>query len=213
MKPSKLFLYILYSTPKIQKNMAEHSAEKPAGYLEGQLLVATPGIQDSCFAKSVVYIFAHDDDGAMGVVINHIFDNLKYEEILKQFNIVSASSHPILPVHFGGPIQSERGFVVHSRDYLRGVPLKLTGELALSSSVEILQDIAKGEGPRDSILALGYAGWEAGQLEKEIEANSWLPIPASHELIFGKHHKSKWQAAAESVGVDLNRFSLQSGHA
>lgn len=193
--------------------MASKIEEKPAGYLEGSLLIATPAMQGTCFAKSLVFVFAHDEDGAMGIVINHIFDNLNYHHVFKQLNITDVEKTLDLPVHFGGPVESERGFILHTNDMRYTPVLKETNDIILSSNVDLLKDIASGKGPKQALFALGYAGWEAGQLEKEIENNSWISVPASSEVIFSSNHKSKWLETAQSYGIDLYRFSSNAGHA
>lgn len=201
--------------------MASRIAEKPAGYLEGKLLIATPFLGSGCFAHAVIYIFAHDEDGAMGLVINHIFDNLKYSQIFDQLKIsVDTAPFDDLPVHFGGPVEAERGFVLHTQEGLdqeymadhKGTVLKRNNEIILSSNLDILKEIAKGKGPKKSLFALGYAGWEAGQLEQEITANSWIAVPATPELIFSSDHQSKWLETAQSFGIDLHRLTPDVGH-
>lgn len=202
--------------------MASKITEKHAGYLEGKLLIATPFLGGGCFMRSVIYVFAHDEDGAMGIVINHIFDNLKYSQIFKQLEINSEpTSFEDLPVHFGGPVESERGFVLHTyegmdNDYFKdhqSTVLKRSNEIILSSNLDILKDIAQGHGPKQSIFALGYAGWEPGQLEQEVAMNSWIAVPATPELIFSSDHKSKWRETAESFGIDLHKLTPTTGHA
>jgi len=183
------------------------------GYLEGQLLIATPGLQFSCFAKAVIYVCSHSQHGAMGIIINQALEDLSSSILWQHFNIDTHGQQIYMPVHFGGPIDSARGFILHSADYQKPDTINIHQGVALSSSVEILKDIAKGDGPKQRLFALGYAGWGPNQLEKEIEANSWLNVPANNELVFGMDNKAKWQQAARTVGVDLYRLSSQVGHA
>lgn len=206
----------------LENIMGSKIAEKPPGYLEGQLLIATPFLAGGCFMRSVVYIFAHDDDGAMGLVINHIFDNLKYSQIFNQLNISPTTPFPEdRPVHFGGPVECERGFILHTKEGLdhdyftnhHNSVLKRNNEIILSSNVDILKNIAAGKGPKHSLFALGYAGWDPGQLEQEIAMNSWILVPASPELIFDPQPSSKWLGTAESFGIDLHKLTPHVGHA
>lgn len=192
--------------------MAKSTAPFSRGYLTGSLLIATPLIRESCFERSVIYIVSHDEQSASGIVINHVFDNLHYDEVFEQLKI-KANNKVVLkkPVHFGGPVHAEMGFVLHT------VPSKEEHgprEIRLSSTLETLEKLAHGDGDQEAILALGYAGWEAGQLEKEILSNQWIVVPATPDLIFkySKNH-SKWEETAGHFGIDLARYSQQSGHA
>lgn len=187
--------------------------EDKSGYLEGHLLIATPLITGSCFYRSVIYLCVHNDEGAMGIVINHPIQNVNFRDILKQLNIDPSAYNAQVPVHFGGPVDPARGFVIHTADYARSETVYMGGNIALTSNVEVLRDIAIGSGPRESILALGYAGWSPGQLENELESNSWISTPATKELIFNTGNSEKWARAAETVGVDLLKLSTTVGHA
>ncbi|NDF11641.1 MAG: YqgE/AlgH family protein [Proteobacteria bacterium] len=182
------------------------------GYLEGQFLIATPTLQESCFSKTVVYLCSHDATGAMGLIINQTLDIPDAEKVLKQFRIPTQKRKK-MAVHFGGPVDMVRGFVLHSTDYQSEDTFAMNEDIALTSSIDILRDIVEGTGPKKHLLALGYSGWTANQLEREIEANSWLSVPASTEIIFDSKNEVKWQKAAKSVGVDLLKFSDQAGHA
>ena len=183
------------------------------GYLRGQLLVATPLISGSCFHRSVIYLFGHSEDGAMGVIINQPLSMVKFGELLDQVEIPHGSITRDIPVHFGGPVDRARGFVVHTDDYFGGEVLARSQGLAVSANTEILRDIAVGNGPRKAILAVGYAGWSAGQLESEIEANSWITVPATEQLIFTVPEDMKWGLASQSLGIDMSRLSSTVGHA
>jgi putative transcriptional regulator len=193
--------------------MGEFNKLKKSGYLEGQLLIATPGLRYSCFSKAVIYVCSHTDSGAMGIIINQTLEDLNSTILWNHFNIDVSGQQIYLPVHFGGPIDSARGFILHSADYQKPDTVNINHGIALSSSVEILKDIAKGDGPKQRIFALGYAGWGPQQLEQELEANSWLTIPANSELIFGVDNGAKWQQAAKSINVDLYKLSPTAGHA
>lgn len=182
------------------------------GYFAGQLLIATPLVQDSHFARAVIYVLSHDEEGAMGIVVNHTIQNADCSLIFNHLNIDYSSLKRPLPIHFGGPVESSRGFVLHTRDYSKDT-LNIETPIALSSNVEILKDIASGAGPRETIFALGYAGWGAGQLEQEIQENSWIIAPATEKLVFRTQNHDKWLFACKSIGVDISRFSPAAGHA
>jgi putative transcriptional regulator len=182
------------------------------GYLTGQLLVATPALNDSYFHKAVIYILSHSEEGAMGIVVNHVIQNLSSSLILSHLNINQSDQHKDMPIHFGGPIESQRGFVLHTRDYNIDT-FQLDTPIALSSNLQILKEIALGNGPHKSLFALGYAGWEAGQLEAEIAENSWINLPATEELVFDVTNSNKWEIAVGSLGINALRFSAQAGHA
>lgn len=183
------------------------------GYLEGQLLIATPLITGSCFYRSVIYVCVHNEEGAMGLVINHLIQNVTIRDILKQLNIEPLRLKQDIPVHFGGPVDPARGFVLHTDDYSRSETVIMGESIALTSNIEVLRDIAVGQGPSESLLALGYAGWNQGQLEEEIESNSWISVPATKELIFNVNNPEKWAKSAESAGIDLLKLSTTVGHA
>ncbi len=183
------------------------------GYLAGQLLVATPLIDAGCFQKSVIYMFAHNDSGAMGVMINQPLDLVQFSSLVEGFDKQKTGAQMDMPVMFGGPVDRHRGFVLHSADYLRDHTLMRHGEVAISSSNAILHDIAEGKGPAHACLCVGFAGWSAGQIEQEIEQNSWIHVPASAELIFDTPSEMRWVKASKSLGVDMNFFSTTVGHA
>jgi len=190
-------------------------------YLDGQLLVAMPGMMDERFARAVIYICAHSDDGAMGIVLNRPAQNVSMPDLLVQLEIVPELERILLPqnvgrmqVLMGGPVETSRGFVLHSADYhIAQSTLLIDESVCLTATVDILRAIAKGEGPENAILALGYAGWEAGQLETEIQANGWLNCPADAELIFNASAELRYEMALRRIGVDPAMLSIQAGHA
>jgi len=189
------------------------SKESKPGYLEGQLLIATPVVTGSCFYRSVIYVCVHNEEGAMGIVINQIINNVTIRDILKQLGIQPGVMKGDLPVHFGGPVDSARGFVLHTDDYKQRDTVIMKNGIALTSNIDVLKDLTVGVGPSRSIMALGYAGWNAGQLDVEIHQNSWLTAPASPDLVFENGGREKWFTAAESIGVDLLKLSPAAGHA
>lgn len=182
-------------------------------YLTGQLLIAMPGMRDERFAKSVIYMCAHNDEGAMGLVLNQVLDSLSFADLLQQLDIDDVDPHHMIPVHFGGPVESGRGFVLHTADYNQEATLSVNDEYALTATMDILKAIARGDGPRRSMLALGYAGWGRGQLETEIQANGWLQVPADHDLVFGLDFSNKWNQAIAKLGIDPSMLSDEAGHA
>jgi putative transcriptional regulator len=182
--------------------------------LAGQLLVAMPQMADPRFARSVVYLCAHSADGAMGLVVNRLIDSLTFQNLLEQIGVEQdGSAARDMPIHFGGPVESSRGFVLHSTDYVQDSTLVIEDEIALTATIDVLKAIATGEGPKQRVLALGYAGWAAGQLEAEIQANGWLLVPADLDLVFGNDNGAKWARSLAKIGVDLTLLSSEAGHA
>ena len=192
-------------------NIVDASTEN--GYLAGQLLVATPVIDSGCFQKSVIYVFAHSAEGAMGLIINQPLELVNYSTLLDGTALPKDAANKEIPVFFGGPVERSRGFVIHSADYFRDFSLVRTNELAVTASTAILGDIVAGKGPKDAALIVGYAGWGAGQLEAEIESNSWISVPASADLMFRTENELKWATASKSLGIDMAFFSTTVGHA
>ena len=182
-------------------------------FLTGQLLIAMPGMRDSRFARSVIYVCAHHPDGAMGLVINRLVGAITFPDLLSQLGIGPPSTDEEIRVHFGGPVESGRGFVLHSGEYQQESTLKVYGTVALTATVDILRDIAGGTGPRRSLLALGYAGWGPGQLDSEIQANGWLHVAPDENLVFDDALDDKWERAIGKLGVDVSMLSGDAGHA
>lgn len=182
--------------------------------LAGQLLVAMPQMQDPRFARSVVYICAYSEDaGAMGLVVNKPLGSLTMGELFAQLDISSGGPVNSRPVHFGGPVEGGRGFVLHTTDYNEEASLVVDNNIALTATLDILRAIGEGRGPRRSLFALGYAGWAPGQLDAEIQANGWLSVAADHGIIFDIDHDRKWNRALAKLGVDLTMLSSDAGHA
>jgi putative transcriptional regulator len=192
------------------------------GYLDGQLLIAMPAMGDPRFSRSVIYLCAHSSEGAMGIIINQRAPNISFTELLEQLNIIVPSEDSIslpprlsaMAVHLGGPVETGRGFVLHSADYFKAEStLPIDESVCLTATIDILRDIAKGSGPNKALLALGYAGWAPGQLENEIQANGWLNCPANPELVFDPEVDRKYNRALGSLGIDPIRLVNDSGHA
>ena len=182
-------------------------------YLSGQLLIAMPGMTDPRFEKSVIYVCAHNSDGAMGLVVNRAIDSLTFPELLQQLEIDPAAGSDSVRVLFGGPVEQARGFVLHSPDYLQDASLVVDENVALTATIDILRAIAEGKGPANCLLALGYAGWGAGQLDSEIKSNGWLSVDADVDLVFGCDLDEKWERAMAKIGIDPRMLSDDAGHA
>jgi putative transcriptional regulator len=192
------------------------------GYLEGQLLIAMPIMTDKRFARSVIYMCAHSAEGAMGLIINQRASHISFRELLKQLGIGPGKGEGIevdlgladMAVHVGGPVETGRGFVLHSSDYhAADSTLSIDDDVSLTATIDILKAIAGGTGPDKAILALGYAGWRAGQLESEIQANGWLHCPADPELLFDRDLELKYTRAMSKIGIDPSHLVSDAGHA
>jgi len=187
--------------------------EEQSPYLVGQLLVAMPSMGDPRFEKTVIYLCAHNADGAMGLVVNRAMEELTFPDMLEQLGIDVTGNSPSINIHFGGPVESGRGFVLHSSDYLRDATMVVDDDVALTATLDILKAIAGGGGPMQSLLALGYAGWGPGQLDGEIMSNGWLSVDADADLVFGDDLDGKWERAMKKIGIDPRMLSDEAGHA
>jgi putative transcriptional regulator len=183
------------------------------GYLEGQLLIAMPTMPDPRFQHSVIFLCAHSPAGAMGLVVNKTLDSISFPDLLEQLGIEAMTPGRDIVVHFGGPVESSRGFVLHSTDYVQEATLVVNDEIGLTATMDVLRKIAEGRGPRRSMLALGYAGWGPGQLDEEIQANGWLHTEPDEELLFGNELEDKWRLAVAKMGIDPTLLSTEAGHA
>ncbi|HXV73616.1 MAG TPA: YqgE/AlgH family protein [Sphingomonadales bacterium] len=185
----------------------------PFTSLEGKLLLAMPGMGDPRFVKSVIFMCTHTAEGAMGLAINQPLGHLSFSQLLQQLSI-EAPARDDIRIHAGGPVETGRGFVLHSPDYAQDTTLFINnGTVGLSATVDILKALARGNGPRNHLLALGYAGWGKGQLEFEIARNSWLTVDATDQLIFVVPAEEKWPRAMAEIGVDVSKLSAAAGHA
>lgn len=202
------------SKPKRRRSRA-------AGTLEGQLLVAMPSMTDRRFARSVIYLCAHSDDGAMGLIINQRARHISAPDLLERLGIATRSKDDevanevlSLSIQVGGPVETGRGFVLHSADYFADeTTLAIEQDVCLTATVDILKAIAQGRGPHRALLALGYSGWSPGQLEHEIQANGWLNCPADLDLIFDDDLETKYARAMGKLGIDLSHLVSDAGHA
>ena len=203
-----------------RKTGAGHDAPDE-GYLDGQMLVAMPVMGDPRFERSVIYMCAHSAEGAMGIIVNHPAGSIDFPQLLMQLDIVTSADQITVPDHGepmqalkGGPVDTGRGFVLHSSDFfLQDATLRIDEDICLTATVDILKAIAKGTGPKHAILALGYAGWAPGQLETEIQGNGWLHCDADADLIFGDDVEDKYNRALQKIGIDPGMLSGDAGHA
>lgn len=183
--------------------------------LTGAILVAMPHMQDTRFSQAVIYICGHDEQGAMGVVINKPLEDHNVADLLSQLGL--EADNEILsqmPVYLGGPVEMGRGFVLHSNDYQKDGTLEISSVFSLSATLEILVAMSQGQGPRESLCALGYAGWASGQLETELQENTWLVLTnPDEELVFQTPYQERWMKAFEKIGVHPELLSFDSGHA
>jgi putative transcriptional regulator len=191
------------------------------GYLDGQMLIAMPTMRDERFARSLIYVCAHSSEGAMGIVVNQPAPNIRFSELLVQLEVIPAAELIQLPpragvikVLKGGPVETGRGFVLHSSDFfIENSTLPIDDGICLTATLDILKAIARGKGPQSAVLALGYAGWAPGQLESEIQENGWLHCAADPELIFGPDIDGKYGRALRKIGIDPGKLSSEAGHA
>src|SRR5438067_514870 len=197
------------------------SAPAARGYLDGQMLIAMPSMRDERFARSLIYVCAHSSEGAMGIVVNQPAANIAFPDLLVKLDVIPAADLIQLPpkagtvkVLKGGPVETERGFVLHSADFfIENSTLPIDEGICLTATLDILKAIARGKGPESAILALGYAGWAPGQLENEMQQNGWLHCSADSELIFGPDTEGKYGKALRKIGIDPGMLSSESGHA
>ncbi len=197
--------------------MAERDTTGPemdgGPYLTGRLLVAMPGMADPRFARAVIYLCAHNAGGAMGLVVNKPLGTLDFPDLLRQVGIEPPAAGGSARVQFGGPVEASRGFVLHSTDYRSDRSVVIDDAVAVTSTLDVLQAIADGSGPRQRIVVLGYAGWSPGQLDAEIQANGWLSAPADEAILFDEDLSTKWERAMAKLGISPFMLSNEAGHA
>src|SRR5262249_51605459 len=204
---------------KISRKAPQHAPGR--GYLDGQMLIAMPAMNDERFARAVIYVCAHSTEGAMGIIVNHPAANIKFPDLLVQLEVIPASERIQLPTRAedvkvlkGGPVETGRGFVLHSSDFfIENSTLPIDERVCLTATLDILKAIARGKGPARAILALGYSGWGRGQLGQEMQDQGWPQCAADAELIFGQDTEMKYEKALRKIGIDLGMLSSESGHA
>ena len=196
---------------KLPRGASVKNTTRGRGYLDGQMLIAMPAMLDDRFARSLIYICAHSSEGAMGIVVNHPAPNINFSDLLVKLDVIPAADVIRLPsragvvrVMRGGPVETERGFVLHSADFfIENSTLPIDDGICLTATLDILKAIARGDGPASAILALGYAGWAPGQLEAEIKAGGWVRAAADLALVFDEEYESKWDRATARRKIDL----------
>ena len=179
----------------------------------GSLLVAMPGMSDPRFSRAVIYLCAHSKDGALGIMLNHRMPEASFAELLTQLALPKSSLKEDPPIHFGGPVDLGRGFILHSPDIIRRETARLSDTLCLTTTVDVVELISQGKGPSKMLFALGYAGWSAGQLEAEMQENAWLTVPADTGIIFDTATDDKWTRAMSRIGITPMTLSADAGHA
>ena len=186
---------------------------KESVFLTGKLLVAMPHMQDPRFDHGVIFVCGHDANGGMGLVINKYADTLTLEDLMDQLKMEINQPVASMRVHFGGPVEIGRGFVLHSSDYTNESSVRIDENFVLTATIDILKDIALGKGPKKCLLALGYAGWSPGQLETELQTNGWLSVDPDDALVFGENVDTCWERAIAKIGIDPAMLSTEAGHA
>src|SRR6478672_11017796 len=204
---------------KVAKKTASGGPKR--GYLDGQMLIAMPSMRDERFSRSLIYVCAHSSEGAMGIIVNQVAANVTFPDLLVQLDVIPAADLIQLPqragavkVLKGGPVETGRGFVLHTADFfIENSTLPIDEGICLTATLDILKAIARGDGPASAILALGYAGWAPGQLENEMQQNGWLHCSADRELIFGTAIDAKYERAMQKIGIRPGMLSNDVGHA
>lgn len=182
--------------------------------LTGKILIAMPGMGDPRFAHSVVYLCAHSADGAMGLIVNKAMGQMTFADLLEQLSIEQTEETDAIPLHFGGPVESGRGFVLHTAEYRSQIStLPVNDFFSMTATLDVLEEMARGQGPDKALMALGYSGWAPGQLEREIAENGWLVADAGLDLIFDTPDPEKWGSALKTLGVDALTLSADAGRA
>ncbi|WP_416896592.1 MAG: YqgE/AlgH family protein [Minwuia sp.] len=193
---------------------SDTKASRGGDSLEGQILIAMPTMADPRFERSVIYMCAHSSDGgAMGLIVNKSLNNLSFADLAGQLDLGRPEDMPLIPIHYGGPVETGRGFVLHSQDYGRDGTIPVGEGVCLTATVDILRAMAGNHGPEKAVLALGYAGWAPGQLEGEIQRNDWLHCDGDPGLLFDSSLDDKWTAAVARIGIDPALLSSEAGRA
>lgn len=184
------------------------------GFLLGKLLIALPGMPDKRFEKSVIFMCAHSDQGAMGLIVNKPFEGLSFRELVERLDVRVTANTPDPPILFGGPVGTGQGFVLHSSEFENGeATMPVTSEISLTATIDILRAIAEGRGPQKALFALGYAGWGPGQIEDELSSNGWIHCEAQKAILFDLSCDDKWRAALATLGADISGLSAEAGRA
>jgi putative transcriptional regulator len=183
-----------------------------APYFDNHVLIANPSLEGSYFEKAVVYVYMHTHEGAMGVVINRPASDIQQKDVALQLGAPKSNLDIFPTVYLGGPLEAGKGAIIHTSDYTSYLTQSISSSISLTSTLDVIEDIIKGEGPKKSIFAVGYAGWGPNQLEKEIQEDSWTVLPADPALIFDIEDEAKWQYSAHSLGIDFSHYASSVGH-
>jgi putative transcriptional regulator len=195
-------------------SVRDHRVDQGDSFLLGKLLIALPGMGDERFSQTVIYMCAHSAKGAMGIVINKPIPGLTFAEVMKQLQIETRPLTAELPILYGGPVETERGFVLHSGDYEGSdTTLPVSQDISLTATLDILRAIAEGRGPKQVLFALGYAGWAPGQVESEFQTNGWLHCETDPSLVFGVNPQEKWRTALKRLGIGPSGLVSDTGRA
>jgi putative transcriptional regulator len=190
------------------------TGESGNGFLLGKLLIALPGMPDPRFEKSVIFMCTHNDRGAVGLIVNKPLEGLTFRELVEKLDVHVTANTPDPPVLFGGPVGSGQGFVLHTSEYAANdATLRVTPDISLTTSVDVLRAIAEGHGPQKALFALGYAGWGPGQIESELGTNGWIHCDPDKTILFDLTHEAKWRAALAKLGADISGLSAEAGRA
>ncbi|MBI1274305.1 MAG: YqgE/AlgH family protein [Alphaproteobacteria bacterium] len=189
------------------------ATKSETNWLTGQLLIAMPTMADPRFAHAVIYMCSHNEQGAMGLIVNRLYGSLNFRTLLEQLDLTLADAAHDVRVHFGGPVESNRGFVLHTADYRREGTMMIDDGIGMTATVEILQELSRGQGPEQCLLALGYAGWQPGQLNAELQANGWLTSSSDTGFLFDGQLENKWERAIARLGISPAMLSGDAGHA
>jgi putative transcriptional regulator len=193
--------------------MGSKDPTRKEGFLEGKFLIALPGMPDPRFERSVILMCAHSSEGAMGLIVNKPVDGMPLSHLLGKLGIKVTANRVDTPVLFGGPVETERGLILHSSEYGGTQSTRVTQEVSLTGTIDVLHAIAQGRGPHQAMFALGYAGWGPGQIEEEIRHNSWVHCDFDNAILFDLESDAKWAAALRKLGIDLSGLSSQAGRA
>jgi putative transcriptional regulator len=193
--------------------MGSKDPTRKEGFLEGKFLIALPGMPDPRFERSVILMCAHSSQGAMGLIVNKPVEGVAFGYLMEKLGIKITANRIETPVLFGGPMETERGLILHSSEYQSGNSTAITSEISVTGTVDVLNAIAQGRGPQQAAFALGHAGWGPGQIEQEIRGNSWVHCDSDKAILFDLGQDAKWAAALRKLGIDLSGLSAEAGRA
>lgn len=207
-----LAMHRIFQEIKDMTDTEKHSESQRLLDIKGKFLVATPGMPDPRFEKAVIFMLEYDHHGAMGIIVNKLFDAIDFQDLMEQLGAKTAESKQDVPIYFGGPVEIGRGFVLHSPDVMLGHSVR-QGNLCVTASIEMLSMLAEGKGPEKSLFTLGFSSWDDGQLDAELKENAWLIVPASTEILFETPASRRWEKALKLSGIDAMNLSASSGQA